>query len=227
MCANYVSTFLAIERECDIMKKKVIIAAMVLLAMFFACLGGSVRAAYEVDSPKLPIETIIKLENDDETKVVLKDNLFEYELTPVTEGAPLPSTGKIEDGKWIVSVAGDYSECFVEPINFTRPGIYKYTFKAIPGTYEYVDYDEMVYTIYYDISNNDAYDSLEAKVIITNKDENIKYDSLTFTNIYHIPEEPPEDEKSVDTSDISVWMYVGLFAGLVVLGVSQVKRIKE
>ena len=195
MCANYVSTFLAIERECDIMKKKVIIAAMVLLAMFFACLGGSVRAAYEVDSPKLPIETIIKLENDDETKVVLKDNLFEYELTPVTEGAPLPTTGKIEDGKWKISVAGDY--------------------------------DEMVYTIYYDISNNDAYDSLEAKVIITNKDENIKYDSLTFTNIYHIPEEPPEDEKSVDTSDISVWMYVGLFAGLVVLGVSQVKRIKE
>ena len=194
--------------------KKIIIAAMVLLAIFFACLGGSVKAAYEVDSPKLPIETIIKLENDDETKVVLKDNLFEYELTPVTEGAPLPSTGKIEDGKWIA-------------------------FKAIPGTYEYVDYDEMVYTIYYDISNNDAYDSLEAKVIITNKDENIKYDSLTFTNIYHIPEEPPvdpdhkddpetpEDEKSVDTSDISVWMYVGLFAGLVVLGVSQVKRIKE
>ena len=191
--------------------KKIIIAAMVLLAIFFACLGGSVKAAYEVDSPKLPIETIIKLENDDETKVVLKDNLFEYELTPVTEGAPLPTTGKIEDG----------------------------TFKAIPGTYEYVDYDEMVYTIYYDISNNDAYDSLEAKVIITNKDENIKYDSLTFTNIYHIPEEPPvdpdhkddpetpEDEKSVDTSDISVWMYVGLFAGLVVLGVSQVKRIKE
>ena len=39
--------------------------------------------------------------------------------------------------------------------------------------------------------------------------------------------ETPEDEKSVDTSDISVWMYVGLFAGLVVLGVSQVKRIKE
>ena len=209
------------------MKKKVIIAAMVLLAMFFACLGGSVRAAYEVDSPKLPIETIIKLENDDETKVVLKDNLFEYELTPVTEGAPLPSTGKIEDGKWKISVAGDYGNYFVDSIKFTRPGIYKYTFKAIPGTYEYVDYDEMVYTIYYDISNNDAYDSLEAKVIITNKDENIKYDSLTFTNIYHIPEEPPEDEKSVDTSDISVWMYVGLFAGLVVLGVSQVKRIKE
>ncbi len=224
------------------MKNKVVIITIVLLAMIFVCLGGSVRAAYEVDSPKLPIETIIKLEDDDETKVVLKDNLFEYELTPVTEGAPLPTTGKIEDGKWKISVAGDYGNYFVDSIKFTRPGIYKYTFKAIPGTYEYVDYDEMVYTIYYDISNNDAYDSLEAKVIITNEDESIKYDSLSFTNIYHIPEEPPVDpghkddpvepetpkeENIIDTSDISVWMYAGIFAGLMILGMYQVKRIKE
>lgn len=224
------------------MKNKVVITTIVLLAMFFVCLGGSVRAAYKVDSPKIPIETIIKLEDDDETKVVLKDNLFEYELTPVTQGAPLPTTGKIEDGKWKISVAGDYGNYFVDSINFTRPGIYKYTFKAIPGTYEYVDYDEMVYTIYYDISNNDAYDSLEAKVIITNEDESIKYDSLSFTNIYHIPEEPPIDpghkddpvepetpkeENTIDTSDISVWMYAGIFAGLMILGMYQVKRIKE
>ena len=118
------------------MKKKMILTA-ILVMVIGICTFNTVNAAYEVQSEKLPIKTIINLVDDDSEEkenVVLENETFNYVLTPLTEGAPLPAGS--QDGKWNISVKGDYRDYFIDSIKFIRPGIYEYKFEQTPGTNE-------------------------------------------------------------------------------------------
>lgn len=220
------------------MKKKMILTA-ILVMVIGICTFNTVNAAYEVQSEKLPIKTIINLVDDDSEEkenVVLENETFNYVLTPLTEGAPLPAGS--QDGKWNISVKGDYRDYFIDSIIFIRPGIYEYKFEQIPGTNEDIQYDNMVYKLIYDVSNNDTYDSLVCKIIITDEDENYKYEDIKYTNLYNAPEIPvepeskddpipqPEQEK-IDTSDINVLLYVAIFAGTAFVIARKIKNIED
>lgn len=220
------------------MKKKMILTA-ILVMVIGICTFNTVNAAYEVQSEKLPIKTIINLVDDDSEEkenVVLENETFNYVLTPLTEGAPLPAGS--QDGKWNISVKGDYRDYSIAPITFVRPGIYEYKFEQIPGTNEDIQYDNMVYKLIYDVSNNDTYDSLVCKIIITDEDENYKYEDIKYTNLYNAPEIPvepepkddpipqPEQEK-IDTSDINVLFYVAIFAGTAFVIARKIKNIED
>lgn len=220
------------------MKKKMILTA-ILVMVIGICTFNTVNAAYEVQSEKLPIKTIINLVDDDSEEkenVVLENETFNYVLTPLTEGAPLPAGS--QDGKWNISVKGDYRDYSIAPITFVRPGIYEYKFEQIPGTNEDIQYDNMVYKLIYDVSNNDTYDSLVCKIIITDEDENYKYEDIKYINLYNAPEIPvepepkddsvpqPEQEK-IDTSDINVLLYVAIFAGTAFVIARKIKNIED
>ena len=87
------------------------ILTAILVMVIGICTFNTVNAAYEVQSEKLPIKTIINLVDDDSEEkenVVLENESFNYVLTPLTEGAPLPAGS--QDGKWNISVKGDYRE---------------------------------------------------------------------------------------------------------------------
>lgn len=222
------------------MKKK-----LMLIMVFVMMLGvfslNYVKAAYLVDSSELPIKTIINLADDDgeeKLDIVLEDENFTYMLTPLTEETPLPSNGTVENGVWKITVKGDYGDYSIAPITFVRPGIYEYKFEQIPGTNEDIQYDNMVYKLIYDVSNNDTYDSLVCKIIITDEDENYKYEDIKYTNLYNAPEIPvepepkddpipqPEQEK-IDTSDINVLFYVAIFAGTAFVIARKIKNIED
>lgn len=220
------------------MKKKMILTA-ILVMVIGICTFNTVNAAYEVQSEKLPIKTIINLVDDDSEEkenVVLENETFNYVLTPLTEGAPLPAGS--QDGKWNISVKGDYRDYSIAPITFVRPGIYEYKFEQIPGTNEDIQYDNMVYKLIYDVSNNDTYDSLVCKIIITAEDENYKYEDIKYTNLYNAPEIPVEPEpkddpipqseqEKIDTSDINVLFYVAIFAGTAFVIARKIKNIED
>lgn len=222
------------------MKKK-----LMLIMVFVMMLGvfslNYVKAAYLVDSSEFPIKTIINLADDDgeeKLDIVLEDENFTYMLTPLTEETPLPSNGTVENGVWKITVKGDYGDYSIAPITFVRPGIYEYKFEQIPGTNEDIQYDNMVYKLIYDVSNNDTYDSLVCKIIITDEDENYKYEDIKYTNLYNAPEIPvepepkddpipqPEQEK-IDTSDINVLFYVAIFAGTAFVIARKIKNIED
>ena len=98
------------------MKKKMTLTA-ILVMVIGICTFNTVNAAYEVQSEKLPIKTIINLVDDDSEEkenVVLENETFNYVLTPLTEGAPLPAGS--QDGKWNISVKGDYRDYFIDSI---------------------------------------------------------------------------------------------------------------
>lgn len=221
------------------MKKKMILTA-ILVMVIGICTFNTVNAAYEVQSEKLPIKTIINLVDDDSEEkenVVLENETFNYVLTPLTEGAPLPAGS--QDGKWNISVKGDYGDYSIAPITFIRPGIYEYKFEQIPGTNENIQYDNMVYKLIYDVSNNETYDSLVCKVIITDEEENYKYEDVLYTNLYTSPEVPvdpdphedpepePVPEEKIDTSDINVLFYVAIFAGTAFVIARKIKNIED
>lgn len=222
------------------MKKKMILTA-ILVMVIGICTFNTVNAAYEVQSEKLPIKTIINLADDDgeeKLDIVLEDENFTYMLTPLTEETPLPSNGTVENGVWEITVKGDYGDYSIAPITFVRPGIYEYKFEQIPGTNEDIQYDNMVYKLIYDVSNNETYDSLVCKIIITDEDENYKYEDIKYTNLYNAPEIPiepepkddpipqPEQEK-IDTSDINVLLYVAIFAGTAFVIARKIKNIED
>lgn len=222
------------------MKKKMILTA-ILVMVIGICTFNTVNAAYEVQSEKLPIKTIINLADDDgeeKLDIVLEDENFTYMLTPLTEETPLPSNGTVENGVWEITVKGDYGDYSIAPITFVRPGIYEYKFEQIPGTNEDIQYDNMVYKLIYDVSNNETYDSLVCKVIITDEEENYKYEDIKYTNLYNAPEIPiepepkddpipqPEQEK-IDTSDINVLLYVAIFAGTAFVIARKIKNIED
>lgn len=222
------------------MKKKMILTA-ILVMVIGICTFNTVNAAYEVQSEKLPIKTVINLADDDgeeKLDIVLEDENFTYMLTPLTEETPLPSNGTVENGVWKITVKGDYGDYSIAPITFVRPGIYEYKFEQIPGTNEDIQYDNMVYKLIYDVSNNETYDSLVCKVIITDEEENYKYEDIKYTNLYNAPEIPiepepkddpipqPEQEK-IDTSDINVLLYVAIFAGTAFVIARKIKNIED
>ncbi len=222
------------------MKKKMILTA-ILVMVIGICTFNTVNAAYEVQSEKLPIKTIINLADDDgeeKLDIVLEDENFTYMLTHLTEEIPLPSNGTVENGVWKITVKGDYGDYSIAPITFVRPGIYEYKFEQIPGTNEDIQYDNMVYKLIYDVSNNETYDSLVCKVIITDEEENYKYEDIKYTNLYNAPEIPiepepkddpipqPEQEK-IDTSDINVLLYVAIFAGTAFVIARKIKNIED
>ncbi|MBR2784413.1 MAG: hypothetical protein IKD74_00305 [Clostridia bacterium] len=223
------------------MKKKMILTA-ILVMVIGICTFNTVNAAYEVQSEKLPIKTIINLVDDDSEEkenVVLENETFNYVLTPLTEGAPLPAGS--QDGRWNISVKGDYRDYFIDSIKFIRPGIYEYKFEQIPGTNEDIQYDNMVYKLIYDVSNNETYDSLVCKVIITDEEENYKYEDVLYTNLYtssEVPVDPdphedpepkpePVPEEKIDTSDINVLLYVAIFVGSAYVITRKIKSKKE
>lgn len=214
------------------MKKKVIktlTLALVLCIVF----GNVVKAAqtYEVESPKLPIITNMYLEDSD-ILVVLEEDNFKYELTPITEDAPLPDTELTEDGKWSITVPGDCEIYYVDPINFTKPGVYEYKFSQVLRDNEYMTYDEKEYIVIYDVTNTEDL-NLQVNVLITDSDKQTKYDSLTLNNKYFPPAEeidPDEkdsapDEDSIDTSDIQLGLYLALFGVFSLIVVKEYKKI--
>lgn len=225
------------------MKKKMIITA-ILIMVIGICTFNTVNAAYMVDSMQIPIKTIINLaddESEDKINVVLENENFSYVLTPITDGAPLP-TGS-QNGKWNITVKGDYRDYSIASIRFSRPGIYEYKFEQIPGTNENMQYDNMVYKLIYDVSNNETYDSLVCKVIITNEEESYKYEEVLYTNLYTEPEIPidpdphddpvpepepePKPEEKIDTSDINVLLYAAIFAGSAYVITRKIKAKKD
>jgi hypothetical protein len=93
----------------------------------------------------------------------------------------------------------------------------------------------MVYKLIYDVSNNETYDSLVCKVIITDEEENYKYEDVLYTNLYTSPEVPvdpepkpePVPEEKIDTSDINVLLYVAIFVGSAYVITRKIKSKKE
>ena len=112
----------------------------------------------------------------------LKDGEFEFEITAVTAGAPMPAVTKVKN-------AANGTAAFGE-IKFTKTGDYTYKIREIKGSAEGVTYDNTVYEVTVHVTD-DLKGQLKASL-----DESFK--GIKFVNKYEKPEEPKKDEPKKD-----------------------------
>lgn len=114
---------------------------------------------------------------------VLEENQFEFEID---FGANNPASDPVKqmNGANKVHVKND-AQGYITLFNnlvFTEPGTYEYTVKEISNGMTGITYDNSVYTITIEVTDNTATAKLEADVTITKGNTNVN--EIKFNNIY-------------------------------------------
>ncbi len=104
----------------------------------------------------------------------LKENEFEFKLVPEKEENPMPNKDTVKNAADKTFVFGD--------ITYTKTGIYKYTIEEINGGLGGVKYDDSVYGVIVEVTDEGYDGQLDAKVTYTLKEKSdVK---VEFKNTY-------------------------------------------
>lgn len=110
------------------------------------------------------------------------EGLFEYDLTALEEGSPMPDDS--QNNIYSFSMSGTENRK-IGPMIFSHGGIYRYEVKQnISGKKENYRYDETVYTVEVYVKNEEH--GLTAEVIVLNE-AGSKCESIQFENTYTVP----------------------------------------
>ncbi|MBO5476796.1 MAG: hypothetical protein J6A15_03460 [Clostridia bacterium] len=181
------------------MKFKCIFLAIIICSLF--CINN----VYAVKSGEIPLE--LKIINDSNQT---STDRFVFELVPLDENNPMPSSSKDGKAQLTISKSGIYSFGTVE---YFVPGDYEYQVYQIPGSNNQYKYDNSVYKLIVTVVNSKDMSHLETHITITKDNMEEKYENLYFENEYF----PPLMELP-DTSDTNVLFYVvTLIASLFIL----------
>lgn len=182
------------------MKKKLLVAVMVLLALCLSC------AAVAEQKPAL---LSLEIEVTAEGKLPKTPDDFTVRITANDAQNPMPAgqTG----GSYDVTVKGPGKVVF-PAMTFAHVGTYTYTVRQIAGGNQNCEYDSAVYTLTVTVVNNADFTGLETVAVFTDAQGGPKADNNLFNNVYTAD---PANGNVTPTGVVDRWPY--FMAGCVVL----------
>lgn len=155
--------------------KKVFFSVLLVFSIFVMTVSTAYASDYSLQI-SLPIKQEFTVKNKGTNSV---NQTGIYELTAISENAPLPKDSK--DGKYVFSIEGAKNQVEI-PINYDKAGLYSYTLKQITEDAKYYNYDRKSYKINVYVQNEED-GSFSSQVIVEDLG-NAKCDEITFTNSY-------------------------------------------
>ncbi|MCL2828063.1 MAG: hypothetical protein FWD99_04920 [Oscillospiraceae bacterium] len=107
--------------------------------------------------------------------------VFTYELTPQTAGAPMPAGG--DEGGYTFTIAGNV-EMQTRPINFPGTGLYVYTLRCVTEDRPGYTIDRREYTV-------EVYVTEHLEIFLIYVSDGTKVTELSFAHSYRTPESSP------------------------------------
>ena len=140
--------------------------------------NGKELTAAEFENPYAPVPVSLRIPVSKTVQGDTPDNkTFTFELRAATERAPMPQTSTI-------TITGTGNAEF-GAIEYTEPGVWRYTVRELTGVEQYYTYDKQVYTV--TVTVTDEGGSLKA-TWITNRGV---VERLAFVNSYATPTPTP------------------------------------
>lgn len=141
----------------------------IMLCLFFNT--AKIYASESSVSLEIPVSVTLK------GNIPANSDEFQFVLVPANDQMPMPEND-------LMKIQGENKVSF-DGILFTKPGIYTYTIRQIPGKSDCV-YDDSEYHIKVYVTNND--NQLALTTIIYKENENDKIIDANFVNEYPVKE---------------------------------------
>jgi len=146
-----------------------------MLALALLCLASTVLAPYAHAAEPVPIPLKIDQVLQSDGSATAPEATFTYHLTAQSPATPLPEGSGTNS--YDFTITGD-SQGSIDPIDFTRPGIYTYELRCDPAVEAGYVADTQVYTIEIYVTSD-----LRIFAVVTSSDGE-KTSSIRFTQRY-------------------------------------------
>lgn len=162
--------------------RRILVRCFAALTAALVALGLGVPARAASGSTRVILSVTQSFINRSASQV---NDLFQYELTPLEEGNPMPGS---DGARYSFSIRGSGKKLLL-PITFDKVGVYRYQLRQIipEKKRKGYSYDEQVYTVEVYVTN--AVSSLTATTVVNSKDGE-KAGEIFFENSYQRPADP-------------------------------------
>lgn len=175
----------AIRKLSGLLVLPVLLAALLLMPV-------TANAAEYSCTAELPVSVTLNGNNEE---------LFHVTIAPAEDADPnLPMPAEAKDGLWL---AGGGKASFTGFV-YTAPGDYKYIVRQEARNTAYMTYDDVVYTVVIQVTNQETEDgtTLQYKVYANTEDNpKEKVEELNFLNTYAPPTPTPKPDDHPDIAE--------------------------